>query len=402
MEKVRTNLHVSFVPETLPCREDEFLDIYQFLEGKIRQQTGGCMYICGMPGTGKTATTTEVVRKLNELSDEDNWFPKFQYVAINGMKLTDPRQSYVEVWRALTGKTATPSHASQMLEEGFSRKKNHGVVFSRPIVLLIDELDVLVTRKQDVMYNFLHWPNVPKSKLIVVAIANTMDLPERALASKISSRLGVTRMTFEPYTHKQLLTIIKSRLGGLDSFEDNAVQLCSRKIAAVSGDARRALDICRRATEIADIMHAQRLKEEKEAGKRATKIEPKVGMDEIDAALKEIFSSPSIQYIRAASLHEKIFLSALLLEFKSSGVEESIFGNVFSRHVTLCRLYGMSPPSPSDISRVCGRLGASRLILAENSTNDLHQRIRLNINENDVVFSLRSDDLCKKILTNYS
>lgn len=57
-------------------------------------------------------------------------------------------------------------------------------------VVLMDELDLLVTKKQTVMYNFFEWPNRPNSKLVVVAIANTMDLPERILTNKVSSRLG--------------------------------------------------------------------------------------------------------------------------------------------------------------------------------------------------------------------
>lgn len=55
---------------------------------------------------------------------------------------------------------------------------------------MLDELDQMVTRKQEVMYNFFEWPNRPASKLIIVAIANTMDLPEKMLTNKISSRLG--------------------------------------------------------------------------------------------------------------------------------------------------------------------------------------------------------------------
>lgn len=54
----------------------------------------------------------------------------------------------------------------------------------------MDELDLLVTKKQTVMYNFFDWPSRPLSKLIVVAIANTMDLPERLMSNKIASRMG--------------------------------------------------------------------------------------------------------------------------------------------------------------------------------------------------------------------
>lgn len=61
-------------------------------------------------------------------------------------------------------------------------------------VVLMDELDLLVTAKQTVMYNFFEWPNWLHSRLIVVAVANTMDLPERMLSNKVSSRLGELRL----------------------------------------------------------------------------------------------------------------------------------------------------------------------------------------------------------------
>lgn len=59
-------------------------------------------------------------------------------------------------------------------------------------VVLMDELDQLVTAKQDVVYNFFNWPTLANSKLIVLAVANTMDLPERAMSGKVRSRLGMS------------------------------------------------------------------------------------------------------------------------------------------------------------------------------------------------------------------
>ena len=55
-----------------------------------------CMYISGVPGTGKTATVHEVVRSLVR-GREDGELPSFKYLEINGMKLTEPRQAYVEI-----------------------------------------------------------------------------------------------------------------------------------------------------------------------------------------------------------------------------------------------------------------------------------------------------------------
>ncbi|KAK5277668.1 Origin recognition complex, subunit 1, partial [Cryomyces antarcticus] len=174
----------------------------------------------------------------------------FIFVEINGMKVTDPHQSYSLLWEALRGDRVSPSHALELLEREFSAPSPRRV----PCVVLMDELDQLVTRNQSVMYNFFNWPQLRHSRLIVLAVANTMDLPERTLSNKISSRLGLTRITFPGYTHMQLISIITSRLENVPGaiVHPDAIQFASRKVAAVSGDARRALDICRRAVEIAE------------------------------------------------------------------------------------------------------------------------------------------------------
>ena len=78
-------------------------------------------------------------------------------------------------------------------------------------VILIDELDGLLTKRQTLLYNLFDWPCHYNSKLLVVAIANTMDLPER-MNPKISSRIGNNRLVYEPYNLNQILAIFKSRL----------------------------------------------------------------------------------------------------------------------------------------------------------------------------------------------
>ena len=65
-------LDINAVPESLPCREDQYQNIYNFIEDKIKHNTGGCLYISGVPGTGKTATTHEVITALREEVDSGN------------------------------------------------------------------------------------------------------------------------------------------------------------------------------------------------------------------------------------------------------------------------------------------------------------------------------------------
>ena len=64
-------------------------------------------------------------------------------------------------------------------------------------------------------------------------------------------------------------------------------------MAAVSGDVRRALELCRRASEVAELRQLS-LHDEKE-GKKATLPEGKVELKDVDKAIKEMFESPHMQ-----------------------------------------------------------------------------------------------------------
>ncbi|NXV49145.1 ORC1 protein, partial [Uria aalge] len=373
LEEARLRLHVSAIPESLPCREEEFQDIYNFVESKLIDGTGGCMYISGVPGTGKTATVHEVIRCLQQAAENDD-LPSFQFVEINGMKLTDPHQAYVQILELLTGQKVTATHAAVLLAKLFNTPGPK----RKTTVLIVDELDLLWTRKQNVMYNLFDWPTQKHSKLIILAIANTMDLPERIMMNRVASRLGLTRMSFQPYTYKQLQQIISSRLNSVKAFEEDAIQLVSRKVAALSGDARRCLDICRRATEICEFA----------SQKRTSEI---VRMAHVTEAIDEMFSSPYINAIRNASLHEQIFLKAILAEFRRAGVEEATVQQVYQQHIALCRIEGMQSPTVSEIMAISSRLGACRLLLVESSNKYLHMRVRLNISQDDVMYALKDE-----------
>ncbi|XP_030428580.1 origin recognition complex subunit 1 isoform X3 [Gopherus evgoodei] len=373
LEEARLRLHVSTIPGSLPCREEEFQDIYNFVESKLIDGTGGCMYISGVPGTGKTVTVHEVIRCLQQAAENDE-LPSFQFIEINGMKLTDPHQAYVQILQLLTGQKVTATHAAELLAKLFSTPGPK----RKTTVLIVDELDLLWTRKQDVMYNLFDWPTQKQAKLIILAIANTMDLPERIMMNRVASRLGLTRMSFQPYTYKQLQQIISSRLNHIKAFEEDAIQLVSRKVAALSGDARRCLDICRRSTEICEFS----------SQKSASGL---VSMAHVMKAIDEMFSSPYINSIRNASLHEQMFLKAIIAEFRRSGLEEATVQQIYHQHVALCRIEGLQIPTVSEIMAICSRLGACRFLLVESNNKYLHVRVRLNISQDDVMYALKQE-----------
>ncbi|GFQ83082.1 origin recognition complex subunit 1 [Trichonephila clavata] len=380
LEESRLRLHAAAVPKSLPCREEEYCDIYSFVRDCLCLQTGGCMYISGVPGTGKTATVNEVIRNLEE-EKKNGDIPCFTFVEVNGMWMTDPYKCYVHIFKSLTGKTIASQQACNLLEKRFTEpgpKKD-------AVVLLVDELDRLWTRKQTVMYNIFDWPTKKNSKLIVLAIANTMDLPERLMMNRVASRLGLSRLTFQPYNFKQLQEIILNRIQELKVFDPDAVQFVARKVAAISGDARRALAICRYATEIVERTCLSPSKKQKVL----------IGMEHVDEAIQQMFSSPVIAFIKSSSKIAKLFLQGILNEFTRTGSEETTLNKVSTHVVTVCKFEGLKPPSASEISSVCAKLAASHVILSDNFQNGIHMKLRLGVDPDDVNYALTGKGLSR-------
>jgi Cdc6-like AAA superfamily ATPase len=233
---------------------------------------------------------------------------------------------------------------------------------------------MLCTKKQDVLYNLFEWPYKKNSKWIVIAIANAMNLPEQILTNKISSRLGLTRLNFQPYTFQELQEIVTCRLRELNIFDVDAIIYASRKVAAVSGDARRALEICRRATELAE------------------NEDTFVNINHVDLSIKQMFSSSKIVFLKSATKYEQLFLKAITILYKSTGSEETQLNKIFEQFVALCKYDNIAVINRTQLLNICNMLASCKLILIEPSkTISVYmQRIRLNMSVDDIEYALKN------------
>ncbi|RPA98233.1 P-loop containing nucleoside triphosphate hydrolase protein [Choiromyces venosus 120613-1] len=365
----RHRLHVSTLPPSLPCREAQFSEVYSHLSAAIAEGTGSCIYISGTPGTGKTAIVHEVITQLQYLVALEE-LDDFTFVEINGMKVTDPHQAYSLLWEAIKGDRVSPSQALGLLESEFSTPSPRSV----PCVVLMDELDQLVTRGQGVMYNFFNWPGGRHSKLIVLAVVNTMDLPERTLSNKISSRLGLTRITFPGYTHSQLMSIIQSRLEGVPGniVDPDAVQFATVEIVEYSSN-----------------------KDTDNTQPPSSPSHRKSGAISPSNAIQEATSSPLQMFLKTTSLVSKIFITALLLCSRHSGIGEGVLRDVPDEVEMIVRAEGV----------VEGELGGARVAGIEAAVGGFVEagvvsvekkggggrRVRFLIGEEEVKAALRED-----------
>ena len=362
-------------PERLPCRERELEEVTSALRSAVLEGgLGASLYISGTPGTGKTATVHQALRELAA----DEKLPPFRQLELNGMKLSSPYDVYTLLWEQLTGQNAIPSKAAPLLDKhlsaaggGGASKKSKTV----PLILILDELDYLVTRKQSVIYNLFEWATRGTSALIVVGISNTMDLPERLLP-RVHSRLGIRRVNFLPYDRIALASIIADRLGGLAAFEADGCELCSRKVASDSGYVRRSIEVCRLATTLAerdDLAAYNKLEAEKKSAGRGAprsgaaavhRIEH-VEFRHIDEAAKQLRGSCLMAALQAAPFQQLLLLSAFVMEQAASGRAEIGEVRLLQRHNAVCaQLLAARADAPNETEQreMVARLCAARLL----------------------------------------
>lgn len=292
-------LHLRGDIEEIPARQKEYNDIMGFISERIAGKIGGCMYISGVPGTGKTLTVTRVITDLQSKMGNN----KFHFINVNAMGFKNPNKVYNEFYRQLTGDFVSRDKAIEGIENYLFKGKDSKK--RKPIVLLIDEFDYLINKKQDVVYTLLDWPfRATKTQLIVITIANTLNLPETILKGRVNSRIGFTRVNFMPYTYQQLGDIIKDRLKGTELFQNEAIEFAGRKIASLSGDARGALTLCRNVCE-----KAMRKSEEGGSNKKIT-------IQDIIAEINLMYSNPMVEYMQNLAICEKLFLRSIANEVK--------------------------------------------------------------------------------------
>jgi origin recognition complex subunit 1 len=239
---------------------------------------------------------------------------------------------------------------------------------------------------------------------------------------------GLSRITFPGYTFDQLMKIIQSRLEGVPGslVEPDAIQFASRKVAAVSGDARRALDICRRAVEIAEFEDKtltpptpSKYRKENSGDWLATdNRRGKVTIATIKQAINEATTSPLQQYLRYLPLSSKLFLAALMARMRRTGLGESLLSDVLeeakrmgkladgiqitqhllSERVSVWRGGKNDASTQTSIAaRVRGMAGAAAelmeagVISLEARKGERTGKVRLNVGEDEIKLALKND-----------
>lgn len=257
---------------TCSVRESESSRIFSLLQQGVddcmmrgRAKPAASIYVCGTPGSGKTVTVGKVVhsllsqRCLTQLAAAKPEFDTLhshnsaQSVSMYGLHA--PQSTQIQgIWISCAG-VQTASQLYDLIAERMGVQNGldgilrfvHGqgpLGRERRAVLVLDEIDFMPA---NVLYTVFDWPKIPGSLLSVVGIANSIDLPFKALPWLRAANRMPDVIPFRPYTSSELTEIVEARLLELSDrcLPQAAVQLAAKKVAAGSGDARLVLDVCR-------------------------------------------------------------------------------------------------------------------------------------------------------------
>jgi cell division control protein 6 len=228
-------------------REGEKAELTNFIATRLESESAGCLYVSGPPGTGKSAFVERVIEQFKNKSNVG-------LSTINCMSIRSTKDLSQKLSEDLgLDDDAGVDHLRSFFVRGKARD-------NKKYLVILDEVDSLVDLDLAMLYNLFEWSMQASSRLVLIGIANALDLTDRFLPRLKSRNLKPELLPFMPYTAAQIANVITSKVKSLVSdgnqippfLHPAAIQFCAKKVASQTGDLRKAFDICRRAIDLVE------------------------------------------------------------------------------------------------------------------------------------------------------
>lgn len=405
--KAKQAFHIS-LPYRLVGRSKEIAAIHCYIGERISSKTSGSLYISGAPGTGKTSSLMHVLK---------NFEKKFSLAFVNCMSVSSPTTIYKTIGKELKlhSKIVNSKNVAEALQK-------HVTTSQTPVVLVLDEIEQLDSKGQQILYSLFEWPHLPQSTLILVTIANAMDLTERFLPRLHTFSYEPKLLNFPPYSKEQIVSILEDRLSevqtnGTPVIKPNAIQLCARKIAAESGDIRKALNVCMRAIQVVEKSLSKQATLKPTSDDRCNPGSPMkkssvvqcVDVQEISAVLHEVYGS-RLQTSNLTSnsesitmpLHSTILLCTLILLKKHCKLQDMTLGKAYNVYKKICMKRDIVGVNESEFHRLCCDVECRGILLKKPAKTARQTKVILKIDEKEAEHMMQDKAMLPSILADCS
>ncbi len=342
----RDILSPDYVPERLPHRENEIRKLGSIVAQALRGSKPNNVFIYGLTGTGKTAVTLYVLRRLVQKARDLGVNVRYAYV--NTRQRDTPYRVLADIASAVGLKVPftglSTAEVYSRLVRALSRQT--GV-----LIVVLDEVDWLVRRRgDDLLYKLTRIGyELPSSamKVSIIGITNDVKFVEM-LDARVRSSLGEEELVFPPYNAQQLRDILWER--AVQAFypgvvNEEVISYCAALAAREHGDARRALDLLRVAGEIAEREGAQ-----------------KVTVEHVKMAWSQIERDRVFEVVSTLPLHARLTLLAIVV--KTLDAKATTTGEVYEAYVKLTEALGVEKVTLRRVSDIINELDMLGIISA--------------------------------------
>ena len=349
--KNRNALESAYIPEELPHRDKEIEQIAEKTACALRGDTPANFLCYGRTGTGKTATIRYVSQKLaQQCIDHKPW-----WIYVNCNLVSTPYRILAHIYNTISGREKIPPTG---LPKDVIFKKLLGLLDQKVgksiCFLVLDEIDILIEKKggNEILYLLTRLnENLDCCRTSLIGISNKLKFKE-TLDPRVLSSLGEEPpIVFNSYNAKQLGDILmeRARVAFYDEVLDaEIIHLCAALAAKEDGDARKALQLLRKAGEIAARTQNKTIK-----GKHVHDAHDELEKDHIE------------EYILGMPLQAQVILSATYIIKKFSPENIITSGDIYDVHSELSnRIPGIKPLTKRRISDYINDLDLAGIITA--------------------------------------
>jgi len=381
--KNRDILHYTYMPDTILHRDSEQEQVTQSLIPILKHSRPSNLLVYGKPGTGKTLVVKKILSKIQSRVEKSKFPIKLIYA--NSKEETTLYGLLVSFGRQLGLNEKELPSTGLAISEVFKRLLR--IIDSNQLnaVFVIDEIDYLAhlisKTGKDILYQLTRAnERLTQGSLTLVGISNDLTFKER-LDPRVLSSLGEEEIVFTNYSVEQIRKILEGRIEQAlvkNAIEEAALNLCSAMAGREHGDARRAIDLLRVASEIAE-------REQKTS----------INEDHIRMAGQKIEENKEVTSLQSYPLHEKILIIAVM---KTS---ELSTGGIYTAYKTLCKTVRQQELTQRRVTQMLSEIELSGLITGRIIHQGIHGRTKkykLTISPNMIKETFKDDLTFEDIL----
>jgi cell division control protein 6 len=311
----RDVLRPTYTPSNLPHREEQINSLASILVSALRGETPSNVLIYGKTGTGKTAVAKYVGKELEEAGTEDR---KCYVIYINCEVVDTQYRILAHLARHFDKEIPMTGWPTDQV---YSEFRNALDEEKKVVVIMLDEVDKLVKKGDDILYNLSRVnSDLLRSRVSIIGISNDLKFTE-FLDPRVKSSLGEDEIIFPPYDAEQIRDILEQRASisfSPGALQESVIPLCSAFAAQEHGDARKALDLLRISGELAERTRSVVVSEEHVRAARE-----KIEQDRVEEVIKTLPTQSKL-----------VLYSIVLLE--EQGVRNITTSAVYNMYKQLC------------------------------------------------------------------